>query len=241
MARSVAQEISEAGRRPGINGRSHAGPLSVPASMVGNARSASGGSSPEGNGCIPDLSGGGPETRPGPNRRSGFVDGQERPASADRAPPLATGTTRSARAAPSPRGRAFRHAGGTTMITRKGRRRETHPTPTLCLEPPVGFEPTTPALQVLDGVGWVVPGGVEPSGTARSEGLCGAARSGREPTVPVRPLTHRSRIEAGSVYVDAFTIRIAVPAWRRCRREAGWWGQILPVRSANATDRIWGS
>ena len=62
---------------PTSHDRPRAGPLSVSASMVSSARSASGGSSSEGNGCIPGLSGGGPETRPGPNRRSGFVDGQE--------------------------------------------------------------------------------------------------------------------------------------------------------------------
>lgn len=43
---------------------------------VPSVRSASGGSSSEGNGCIPGLSGGGPENRPGPDLRSGFVDGQ---------------------------------------------------------------------------------------------------------------------------------------------------------------------
>lgn len=79
-------------RRPslsaGVRGRCHAArhaplnvqsptePLSVPAFRVSSARSASGGSSSEGNGCIPGLSGGGPENRPGSNRRSGFVDGQ---------------------------------------------------------------------------------------------------------------------------------------------------------------------
>lgn len=49
----------------------------MPAFRVSSARSASGGSSSEANGCIPGLSGGGPENRPGPNRRSGFVDGQQ--------------------------------------------------------------------------------------------------------------------------------------------------------------------
>ncbi len=52
-------------------------PLSAPAPIVSSARSASGGSSSERNGCIPGLSGGGPESRPGPNRRPGFVDGQQ--------------------------------------------------------------------------------------------------------------------------------------------------------------------
>ncbi|WP_234336156.1 MFS transporter [Streptomyces sp. NRRL S-1022] len=51
-------------------------PLSAAAAVVSTARPASGGSSSV-NGFIPDLSGGGPETRPGPDRRSGPADGHE--------------------------------------------------------------------------------------------------------------------------------------------------------------------
>lgn len=71
----------------------------MPAFRVSSARSASGGSSSEGNGCIPDLSGGGPANRPGLNRRSGFVDGQGE--TCQRQPRTENGTSRRSRRTPS--------------------------------------------------------------------------------------------------------------------------------------------
>lgn len=59
----------------------------------------------------------------------------------------------------------------------------------------VGIEPTTNGLKVPAGVGWVVPGAAAASRNDWSEGVLGAARSGRERAVPERPLTHRSRMD----------------------------------------------
>ncbi len=83
-----------------------------------------------------------------------------------------------------------------------------------------------------------MPGSAAPLGDAWSDGVNGAARSGRNQAVPERPLTHRSRTDSATAPVDVDLCQVldsvVATDWNQAPYENGSGGPTSMPSSAAA-------